>query len=177
MRSRYPRILELAEGKSVLDIGCLADGTGYTRLWDLLHTVTDDVIGLDVRESDRPDILQGSVETFHIERQFDLIVFGSTLEHVSNQGLALDNLARHLKPDGRMVVTVPNCKTWSVVFRPHFEHVLWHDRYTLTVLLNRHGFEVTELFNYYGSNDRMSALFRFLYRNREILAVCRKKPE
>ncbi|MDP6526318.1 MAG: methyltransferase domain-containing protein [Kiritimatiellia bacterium] len=174
MRSRYAVIEPYVRGKSVLDIGSVANLGGHT-LWRFLDPLARELTGLDLIESGDPRIHFGNVESFSFGRSFEVIIFGSTLEHVDNQGQALDNMYSHLQDDGVMIITVPNAKWWTVVFKPHVEHVLWHDRYTLDAILTRHGFMGSELLYYPGSSLRMSFLHRCLYARHEILVICRKQ--
>jgi len=59
------------------------------------------------------------------------------------------NLGRHIKVDGRMVISVPNSVGWmfatmTVVMgqiRPNPEHALWHDDTTLREIARRAGLE------------------------------------
>ena len=49
----------------------------------------------------------GDAEKVDLGRKFDVIM-GMPLEHVSNQGIFLENMKRHLENEGVMVVSVPN---------------------------------------------------------------------
>ena len=46
---------------------------------------------------------------FDFENKFDVILAADVIEHLSNPGMFLRSCARNLKPDGRLIITTPNC--------------------------------------------------------------------
>lgn len=152
----------LVTGKSVLDVGC-ADHAAESEAQDTwLHKhirgSAASVVGLDyskeaVEELNRRGyhIICADAMTADLGQQFDVITAGEIIEHVENPGAMLRNLARHLNPGGRLVVTTPN--VWfafhfveSLFFEPHkrwnYEHVAWYCSFTLCNLLQRCGLRV-----------------------------------
>jgi SAM-dependent methyltransferase len=92
--------------------------------------------------------------------RFDTAVCHQVLEHVSHPAAALAELNRVLKPDGRLVMSVPHLSRL---------HELPHDyfRYTpagLRVLLEDAGFEIVELTTWGG-------LFTFLHHQFSTLSL------
>lgn len=76
---------------------------------------------------------------------FDAIVCGDVLEHLLDPERTISVLRPYLAPGGRLIISVPNVRHWSVVFP-----LLVHDRfeYTDAGLLDRthvHLFTVSEL--------------------------------
>ncbi len=110
----------------VLDAGC-----GSGRLLDEL-TVYGTVSGLDMnpdsvdiaRRRGHDDVRQGVVEQLPWEDEtFDLITSLDVIEHTANDRVSLGELARVLRNDGRMLITVPAYESlWSShdVFNRHF---------------------------------------------------------
>lgn len=93
-----------------------------------------------------------SAEDFVFNMQFDSIWALDLIEHLSNQGLFLDNVRKNLKPDGKFIVTTPNCfnlfnfteKITKYEPTTNKEHTCYYNHRTLRQLLERHGFEIVE---------------------------------
>lgn len=102
-------------GKTCLDVGC-----GGQPLRALLTASGFEYVSLDVGQN-----LAGTVDFIGaideplppplIARTFDLIVCTEVLEHVANWPAAFDNLARLLKPGGKLLITCPQ------IWVPHEE--------------------------------------------------------
>ncbi|MBA7499027.1 hypothetical protein ES704_01766 [subsurface metagenome] len=76
---------------------------------------------------------------------------GDTIAQISNQGLFLDNMYRHLKGGGIMIITTLNLLYWWTLRDMFFERegyidashtINYHDVNSLTHLLSRHKFNV-----------------------------------
>lgn len=186
---REALIAERVRGRRTLDVGSLGQTDAY-RLWDLLDAHAGSLTGIDlddaglaavgspggVADAD-PRILRGNVETHDFGERFEAIVAGDVIEHLSNPGLFLDNCKRHLTDDGLLLITTPNAKWPTVFLRPNPTHALWHDRFTLLHLLDRHGFAV-RLFRYYCGNKPHYALpLRLLAWRQSMLVVAGHKAE
>ncbi len=109
--------------------------------------------GVEVLSREGFDVVCGNAEDINLEKEFDCIVAGEVMEHLSNFGLFLDNMRQHLKSDGHLVVTVPNAFSISNFYRilrknkirVHEEHTCWFDPITLTQLFKRHNFIVVDI--------------------------------
>jgi len=98
--------LEPGKGEEILDAGC---GTGFHAL-----PLTEKgclVTGIDLSPRmvatarDRGiDAHVADLESFDLSRTFDKILCGGSLEFCSDQEAIFANFARHLKPNGRLVV-------------------------------------------------------------------------
>jgi len=116
MLNWYPRrIMELAHGTSVLELGL---GHGFTSALFAerfpRHVVIEgstSVIEQFRRQhgSDRPEIVHGLFEEFETDERFDVIVMGFVLEHVDNPDLVLRKYRAYAAEGGSVFVTVPNC--------------------------------------------------------------------
>ncbi len=162
--SKFARILQLCEGKEVLDCGCLGG-----RLDDVseMHTtshyqiakVSKLCVGVDIvaeeverRRAIGYDIRVADVETMKLGKTFDIVVAADLIEHLSNPGAFLDRAREHLRPGGLLCLVTPN--PWStnsvaksilgVEVRVNPEHTCWYDPVTLRQLVQRHGFEPVE---------------------------------
>lgn len=156
---RVTPVLELAKGRRVLNIGCCGSDVLVSQL--TVHRAIANsasyCVGVDIFEAgiakmrdDGEVVILADAENFELdEKDFDLVVLGDIIEHVSNPGLVLDNSNRHLKEGGRIVVTTPTPFSLPLMLRIirrgsyylNSEHISWFDPVTLTRLLARSGFE------------------------------------
>ena len=72
---------------------------------------------------------------------FDAALHIVTMEHLREPGLALAEMARALKPGGRLLIAAPH--EWEVHQAPH--DYFRYTRYGLAYLLERAGLEVTQM--------------------------------
>lgn len=181
-------IVDLIRGKRVLDVGSLGQSDEYC-LWNIVAKYAGYAKGVDLPEGvsvltetfdtrkegchhglDRR-IVYGNMETIDLGERFDVVVAGDVIEHVSNQGLFLDNIKKHLQPNAKLVLTTPNAKWPTVMFRPNITHALWHDIYTLKAILSRHGFSI-ECWRYYvGNKPHYNLLKKILAWRQQILVI------
>lgn len=106
-----PVTLEDLRGKTVLDAGC--GGGHHLRL---VAACAKEVVGVDLncaalaaeRCRDLPNVstVEGDVATMDLGRQFDVVYCIGVLHHTDDPGAAFRNLARHVRPGGRLIVWV-----------------------------------------------------------------------
>jgi SAM-dependent methyltransferase len=118
------------ENKSVLDVGC-----GYRSA---LSFAGAHVTGIDVSvdalqmNSSVDEHIIGDIQTVRLpEQHFDVVYCWNLLEHLPFPNRALSNMARALKPDGMLVLGLPNVistKGLVTKFTPHRFHVWFYRR-------------------------------------------------
>jgi 2-polyprenyl-3-methyl-5-hydroxy-6-metoxy-1,4-benzoquinol methylase len=62
-------------------------------------------------------VFVGDLQTFdpgELEHDYDVLLFGDTLEHIADPAPVLRRLATRLKPGGHLVVSIPNVANWSI---------------------------------------------------------------
>ena len=140
--NRVEFIVSQCKGKKVLDIG----SSGFLR--GILKPICE-LTGIDKQATSD---IQCDVEKDPMpDGEFELIVAGEILEHLSNPGMFLDNLKKYSCP---IIITVPNAfsdnsgRTGIENVNP--EHVAWYSYNTLKTLMERHGYEVTEWYWQHG---------------------------
>lgn len=153
---------EIDDGKSILDLGCVDHSHLNEKSPDWLHKYlyqkSKDVLGVDFEKID-VDILQkkgynivfGDVETIDLKRTFDIIIAGQLMPSLSNPGLFLDNVYKHLNNDGKFVLTTANAWVFYrcayAFFGPNklsAQHTCLNDKETIIQLLKRHKFEIVK---------------------------------
>ena len=166
---RVRRIRELCEHKRVLDVGCCAHGelSGRGRSTFLhreIAAVAGELIGLDndrnaveAMQKEGFQVVVGEAENLEGSNlhEFDTIVAGEIIEHLSNPGLFLKGAHTLLKPEGLFVATVPNAWSFTRLKQlrkgiddalwTHDQHTCWYSKATIQFLLRRFDFEVIEL--------------------------------
>lgn len=104
--------LENAVGDSLLDMAC---GDGMLTAQFARHFKT--VVGVDAssihlsearKRVPTAEFHESLIETFECERRFDSVFVLDLLEHVQDPVAVLQKAASFLKPEGRLVVHVPN---------------------------------------------------------------------
>jgi 2-polyprenyl-3-methyl-5-hydroxy-6-metoxy-1,4-benzoquinol methylase len=156
-RKRYAMI-EPFLGGEVLDIGC---GTAVTAL---AMDGIERYVGIDYHPELVADLRrQFPQHAFYPcdvdheplpvgEHRFDTVLMVAIIEHLANPGWVLDQVADHLRTEGRLVITTPTPLGERIhrvgarlgLFHPHAaqEHKVAYDRQELEALLMEHGFAV-----------------------------------
>jgi SAM-dependent methyltransferase len=116
-------------GASVLTIG--AGGEVSDLLRDHARRQNFTVVSFDIDEKYRPDITGDICAHEFGETSFDVIVLSEVLEHVHSPHLAIKNIHKVLRKDGRLILTVPFI--FPIHERPH--DYFRYTRYGLEFLL------------------------------------------
>lgn len=93
------------KGKKILDLGC-----GEGVLVDKFREQNYDIIGIDLNYESEFILKRDIINTGFEENSFDVVLCLDVLEHLAfdEQEMALGEIKRILKPDGKLVITVPN---------------------------------------------------------------------
>lgn len=104
-----PATLEDLRGHEVLEAGC-----GGGQHTSFMAPVARSVTAVDLntvelarernRGSDNVEFVEADIGTMDLGRQFDAVVCIGVIHHTDDPDRTFDNLYRHLKPGGRMIV-------------------------------------------------------------------------
>jgi 2-polyprenyl-3-methyl-5-hydroxy-6-metoxy-1,4-benzoquinol methylase len=181
-------IKKYVENKDILDIGSLGQSKSYS-LWNLYPQFNvKSITGIDIEDinsennklfninfpNSSSEIVLGNMETYSFLKEFDVIIAGDVIEHVQNQGLFLNNVFKHLKIGGKLVITTPNAKWPTVFLKPNPTHTLWHDEFTLQRILEMCGFKIDFLKFYFGNKKHYNLFQQILTFRQSILVVASK---
>jgi SAM-dependent methyltransferase len=110
------RYLKHGERLDVLDAGCGGGATtdSLAKYGNVTGLELEEVAVEYAHERGR-NVIQGSIETLPFENgSFDLVLALDVIEHLPNDLQALQELHRVLRPEGRLLVTVPALEMlWS----------------------------------------------------------------
>lgn len=192
---RVSYLQNLCQGKRVLHLGATDAPNTLEAVSSgrLLHThlseVAEYLVGMDIsyemiqKLSDTCGI--NNIKYGNIENQedypkddFDFIIAGEILEHLSNPGKSLDCIRSVVKPFTKLIVTVPNAYSLKGFCRVllkheliHPDHTLHHSPHTLKALLERHGFSTETFFSFVnGGTGTLASMTNILLRYNPQLA-------
>jgi len=139
-------------GGRLLDVGC-GNGAYLAKQRDIGW----EAYGCELSESGARTARQGGLDVFHgplfdakyPDAFFDVVHLEQVFEHVSEPGPLLREIRRILKPDGLLLIGVPNGEALSFrIFKRHWGllgvpfHLFQYSPSTLTQVLARDGFRV-----------------------------------
>lgn len=126
------------------------DADAVARIRDDLHWD-----GVFVGDAERLDQVGG------LTPPYDVIVVGDLIEHISRPGQMLEGLKPLVGRDGTLIISTPNAfglfanlRVTLGSFVEGDQHVLNFNAATLTQMLSRHGWHLTELYTGYNSPPR-----------------------
>ncbi len=155
--ARARRVESVAGGRSgkVLDVGC---GRGFLldafrrRGWDVEGTEMSEASSAHAREALGIPVHVGALEDLSLPAgAYDAVTLWHVLEHVTDPGAMLGEIARLLRPGGALLVSVPNFGSpearlagpgWFHLDAPR--HLVHLDPASLSSLLDQAGFETID---------------------------------
>lgn len=171
IKNRWKIIKKYCKNKNVLDIGCIQHKADSEKNNYWLHKkikkIASKVTGVDIQEEESKKLIQRGYNIIisdalkiDLRDQFNTIIAGEFIEHVSNPGIFLDNMHKHLKDEGVLILTTPNLFAIRYfllnIFKknliPNKEHVIWFDYHTLKELCTRHNFKLKESYYHFDEN-------------------------
>jgi len=155
VRSPGARILDVGCGAGALSAALKAAGATHVAGIELdPEAAAKAGTSLDV-------VVQGGALEANLpfsKGEFDYVIFGDVLEHLPDPEAALDRYLPYLAPEGRLVVSVPNMRFYSVLLRLMFDrwsytdsgvrdrtHLRIFTRRSLITMLGGAGLQVEEL--------------------------------
>lgn len=174
---RLELVKSMCKGKSVLHLGCTNWPYTYDAIdaGTLLHSdlaeVSSELYGFDFDQEGiealaskgydhlyRADL--ENLDEVNLDKRFDVIIAGEMIEHLNNPGRFLSGIKRFMNPITLLVITTINAYSGMRFFvyglrgqggnlEPvHPDHVAYYSYSTLKLLLERHGYEVTNFLFY-----------------------------
>jgi 2-polyprenyl-3-methyl-5-hydroxy-6-metoxy-1,4-benzoquinol methylase/Zn ribbon nucleic-acid-binding protein len=118
IRNKYSIVKKSSAGKTLLDIGC---GTGeflnYCRKKNYITKgiePNEKARNFSIKEFKLPVFDENELDNFS-PASFDIITMWHVLEHVHKLNERMRRIFQLLKPDGTLIVAVPNSDSWDAV--------------------------------------------------------------
>ncbi|MEL4304534.1 class I SAM-dependent methyltransferase [Methanococcoides sp. LMO-2] len=134
-------ISEIPDAGNILDVGCNEGyiGSVFQKSKNCFYGIDFDPQSLILAQKQYCKIILADLNTSDIEKLslddnfFDVIIFGDILEHLMDPLDTLNRFKRYLKPDGKIIVSLPNIANFSIRFKLLFGSF----DYTETGILDR----------------------------------------
>ncbi|GEM53253.1 methyltransferase [Empedobacter brevis NBRC 14943 = ATCC 43319] len=151
LNNKLELIDQIAKGKKVLDYGC-----GVGDFLEHLQKNGYDVLGMEPNNSAKK-IAQSKIGTEKVtsteleqnDQKFDIITLWHVLEHIPNLNEIIIQLKNHLTEDGRLIIAVPNHKSYDAAYYGKYwaaydvPRHLWHFSATsMNKLFNNFGMKI-----------------------------------
>lgn len=191
-------LIKVAAGHSVTHVGFADTGMRANAQRDdrwihsRLSAVASRLVGVDIDAEEVKWARQQGYEAYQadcrdpadIARQqiplADVVIVGDVIEHVDNVGSFLDGLHGLAGPAGSMIFSTPNAfrlTNFAAALRGremvHPDHVAWYSWYTLTNVLERHGWRIQEFHTYTSPRRSLLAPIRGTARDRMLVGAGR----
>jgi 2-polyprenyl-3-methyl-5-hydroxy-6-metoxy-1,4-benzoquinol methylase len=130
-------------------------------LHDFIYRNSKKCIGIDIEKEGVEKLnkmgykcMYGNVENFNFKEKFDVIVAGEIIEHLFNPGNFLECVKKHLKKNGKFIITTPNPYFFRYLLqiilrgKPNirYDHTSMYNIQTLSYLLEQKGFKVEYIY-------------------------------
>ena len=119
--SSHQIVLDLCRGATtILDIGCSAGVLARDLAADgaTVDGIEYDPIDAEEARSACRQVVVGDLETMRLDALpaggYDIVLCADIIEHLRDPVAALARLRPLLKPDGRLIISVPNIANWSM---------------------------------------------------------------
>lgn len=162
MRMEWGRknyILNKCRGKAVLHVGCVNEGFTADQIADgnffhrLIEQVASSLAGIDIsrdgikmlRNAGFKNLMEMDICKEVPTGQYDIVIVPEVLEHLSNPGLALDNLAQ--VDTDEYVFSVPAGDAFRRAEHP--DHNFSFSKQSIQTLLQKHGYKITDIRGYH----------------------------
>ncbi len=170
-RGALEDMMMFAEPGKLLDIGC-----NLGIFLDLARKKGWDAHGVELNEKARAvaekkfglDIYGKPLEELDLEPEsFDVITLWEVLEHLTNPRDILEQAHRLLKPNGMIVILVPNCDSLAIRMMHGktaafgWGHLWYFTPASLETLLNQYGFKVFKVGTELGEIDTITNHLQF----------------
>ena len=155
IKKKYTLIKKQAKGQKILDIGC---GTGEFILYCKQHGF--EVTGIEPGENPRSFAQREYHLNVHEEAylenfvtpDFDIITMWHVLEHVHLLQERMKKIVEILKPDGTIIIAVPNNDSWDSRYYGKFwaaydlpRHLYHFSQETIQILAKNHALTIHEI--------------------------------
>lgn len=155
VKDRAAYLVDKSKDQVVLDIGC----TGVIS--EAIRKVAKGYHGVDAVSGDWDVVdLDVAPESIPVYPDVTLVIMSEVIEHLTNPGNCL-RAVKKLYPNTSVILSVPQAGAYNVVDdaeNVNKDHVAWYSYSTLTRLLQKVGFTVTDMRWYNGQPHKAEGL-------------------
>jgi SAM-dependent methyltransferase len=191
IENRVAYLTQAVAGKDLLDVGCVdhySESEAEKReewLHGALAKAARSCLGVDILEDEVAklrargyDVVCRNLIEQPLDQKFDVIVCGEVFEHVGAPEALLRSLASMLRPEGKLIITVPNPFYMNAMMKSFFngkqfvdnvDHIVWYDPSTFLELGQRCDLLMTAHAGIL-SRDSQTASARAFFSMRPLLA-------
>lgn len=178
---RVNKIVERAlvyQGKKVLEVGC---GAG-----NILEKIPlDKLFGVDISDfllrrakiklNNKAYLSLGNAEEMPFrDKSFELVICTEVIEHTENPKILLENIYNILKPDGELIISIPNDRLFNFLKKLYFAFFIFQHNspgkdsgYKNTRKIDYewhlHEFKITAFINLLEKNFELRRIYRIPY--------------
>jgi SAM-dependent methyltransferase len=183
--NRNDYIRQRVEGFSVLHIGCadfpitearMRSGTllhlGLAECCKYLVGIDNSIEGLKIlKKMGLSEIVAADAGALCLKENFDYIISGDVLEHLSNAGMFIGECRRLLKANGRLIIGVPNAFSFNIIRYllgrepTHKDHTYYFSVKCLCELCSRYGLLPTKIVFTTQARERYEAKWYIMIRD------------
>jgi SAM-dependent methyltransferase len=139
--------LEIGPGRLLLSVELLRHFKRGTLI-DFSPRTTEMYEALEDSARSRLTLMIADFMDARIEASVDAVIACEVLEHIENEDAFLDKVHGHLKPGGRMILSVPARKSLWAGDDEMAGHFRRYEKAGIASLLSRHGFRPLEVISY-----------------------------
>ncbi|MCX6287861.1 MAG: class I SAM-dependent methyltransferase [Bacteroidetes bacterium] len=155
LRKKLSIVEGYSKGKNILDIGC---GTG--EFLNFCKKKGLETYGVELNRKPREtaaknfglDIREKIVDFPAEKHMFDCITLWHVLEHIHELAPTIESIKNHLKPDGALIIALPNCSSWDALHYKKFwaaydlpRHLYHFNKKSFTKFLGIHQFKIIKI--------------------------------
>lgn len=155
---RYQQYKLKFENKTVLDFGC-----GQGGFITLITKVSKKTVGIELNDFNRKMLVENgydirkNIGELNNGEKFDFITLNHVFEHLDKPIEVLNNLKKHLKLGGELIIEVPHSRDFllNTIDNESFksftfwsEHLILHTKESLEIFLNYCGYHKSKIIGY-----------------------------
>ena len=155
---RYQQYKLKFENKTVLDFGC-----GQGGFITLITEVSKKTVGIELNDFNRKILVENgydirkNIGELNNGEKFDFITLNHVFEHLDKPIEVLNNLKKHLKSGGELIIEVPHSRDFllNTIDNESFksftfwsEHLILHTKESLEIFLNYCGYHKSKIIGY-----------------------------